>query len=108
MRIGKQRRGFLVEGLDRGKRRCVGSEFLLGRQVQQDVDRINRETEALIRSREIEVNEEIKAVENQVRLQALIIPPLLPLAVGLMVLGLRLLGEQRGIARERMVKGMRK
>ena len=47
-------------------------------------------------------------MENQVLLQALIIPPLLPLAVGLMVLGLRLLGEQRGIAKERMVKGMRK
>ncbi|MCA9053600.1 MAG: Gldg family protein, partial [Planctomycetaceae bacterium] len=80
----------------------------LGRQVQQDVDRITRETDAFIRTKEIEANEEIKEVENQVRLQALIIPPLLPLAVGLMVLGLRILGEQRGIAKERMVKGIRK
>ena len=80
----------------------------LGRQVQQDIDRINRETNAFIRGKEIEVNEDIKEVENLVRLQALIIPPLLPLAVGLMVLGLRILGEQRGIAKERMVKGIRK
>jgi ABC-2 type transport system permease protein len=81
---------------------------VLGRKVQQDVERIQRETDSLVRKREIEVNQAIKDVENLVRIQALVIPPLLPLAVGLMVLGLRILGEQRGIAKERMVKGIRK
>jgi ABC-2 type transport system permease protein len=80
----------------------------LQRQVEQEVAAIQRKTDADIRAKEIEANEQIKAIENQVRLEALIIPPLLPLAVGLMVLGLRILGEQRGIAKDRMVKGTRK
>jgi ABC-2 type transport system permease protein len=80
----------------------------LTRQVEQEVARINRDTDAEIRRKEIEANADIKSVENHVRLRALIIPPLLPLAVGLMVLGVRLLGEQRGIAKDRMVKGPRR
>ncbi len=76
----------------------------LGRLVQQDIEKTNRETDAAIRRERILANEQIKAVENLVRLRALFVPPLLPLAVGLMVLGLRLLGEQRGIAKERMVR----
>lgn len=80
----------------------------LARQVEQEVAAIQRKTDADIREKEIAVNEEIKAVEDAVRLRALIVPPLLPLAVGLMVLGLRILGEQRGIAKDRMVKGPRR
>jgi ABC-2 type transport system permease protein len=93
--------------LDRGEKerqKAMVSESQ-GRLVQQEIERIQRETNARVRSERIEANEEIKKVENLVRIQALFIPPLLPLAVGLMVLGLRILGEQRGIAKERMVKG---
>lgn len=96
--------------MDEGEKvqRKATVEASLGRLVQQDIEKIRRETEAKIRSEQITANEKIKEVENSVRLQALLIPPMLPLIVGLMVLGLRLLGEQRGIAKERMVKAPRK
>lgn len=96
--------------IDEGEKqqRIATIQEALGRRVEQDIEVINRKTESVIRTEEIKANAEIKEVENLVRLQALIIPPLLPLAVGLMVLGLRILGEQRGIAKERMVKGMRR
>lgn len=76
----------------------------MSRLVGQQIERIESETQSKIRESRIEANEKIKEVENAVRVQALVVPPILPLIVGLMVLGLRLLGEQRGIAKERMVK----
>ncbi|MEZ6065628.1 MAG: hypothetical protein R3B90_07925 [Planctomycetaceae bacterium] len=90
---------------EKGRRVAVTRE-VMGRQIRNEIEQVQLETDAKIRRQRIEANEDIKEIESLVRVQALIIPPLLPLAVGLMVLGFRLLGEQRGIAKERMVKGL--
>ncbi len=92
----------LDSGAKEQKKRTVRAS--LSRLTEQEIARINRETNAKIRSERINAHEQIKHVENLVFWQAIIIPPLLPFAVGLMVLGLRLLAEQRGIQKERLVR----
>ena len=75
----------------------------LNRQLALEEAEINRERDAAIRKAEAESKQQIKAIENQVWLWAVLIPPIPAIIVGLTMLSLRIVNERSNIDPKRHV-----
>jgi len=72
------------------------------RRTEAELARIERERRVMSRLIKRDLQIEIRSVQNDFKFWALVLPPLPPLAVGLLVLLSRLRREQEGVSRTRL------
>lgn len=74
----------------------------LNRKLAIDEDALEREKNARIRKAALEMRREIRRIENQVQILAWVLPAILPICCGLLVLGMRQLGESQSVDPSRL------
>ena len=74
------------------------------RRLDLDKSEIERVKSAEIRTAQIDANENVQRIQSQIQLWAILLPPLPALLLGIFVLVVRLLDENRGISSDRLVQ----
>lgn len=74
------------------------------RRLSLEEKAINEERDQKIRKTKAQTEQEVRAIENRVRLWAWTLPAIPAILIGLMMLGQRFLDERRSIATERLVR----
>ena len=91
--IDERTKDFMVENLLKAENRRLDNVVKV--EIEDEKRRKNQESEA-------EAKEKIRAKQNEARLLAILLPPLLPLLLGVMVFGARLGRENRGASPNRL------
>lgn len=74
------------------------------RRLDLEKSEIERVKSAEIRTAQVDANENVQRIQSQIQLWAILLPPLPALLLGIFVLVVRLLDENRGISSDRLVQ----